>query len=143
VSNSFSSFASKRNRWEVSFSAPSDKRLKENVKNIPVSKIRALFKDFKLKSFNFKIPKEYKEVETEKRTRYGFIAQEVKQRFEDLGLETKDLVYERSDGYLKLEYGYLNNFTIPAISDLYDIVEKQQSEIDLLKAEIKELKEAK
>lgn len=120
--------------WEVSFHEPSDIRLKENIEEIDSTTIREFFRNIKLKSFSFI------EDKVLHRRRYGFIAQDIKEIFDKLGLEYADTVYDRGDGYLKLEYERLTRFTMPAVSDLYNIVERQQEEINLLKEEINALK---
>lgn len=110
--------------WEASFVDPSDERLKENIEDVDIGIIRKFFKNIKLKSFVFKDDKKAR------RTRYGFIAQDVAKIFDDLGLEVKDTVYDRGDGYLKLEYERIERFALPAIRDLYEQIDELRTQLE-------------
>lgn len=115
--------------WEAVFEEPSDIRLKENIKPVEISKIRELFRKLNFVKFHFK-------EDPSDRIRYGLIAQDVEKVLDDIGIPKDDIVYNRGDGYLKLEYSRLTRFCMNAIQDLYSIVEKQQEEIDSLRKEL-------
>lgn len=119
-------WSSGRVGWEAEFVDPSDRRLKDNIEDVPISKVRALFQKLKFKQFSFK-------EDPGSRTRYGLIAQDVEETLDEIGLYKEDTVYDRGDGYLKLEYSRLGRFAIPAIQDLYNQIDDLQSQINELK----------
>lgn len=108
----------------------SDKRLKKNIKNANKKSIRELFKKLRFVSFN------YKDDDTEK-TEHGMIAQEVEPLIEELGFDKRAFIKKDDKGYYKLTYPNFERLSMVAIQDLYDLIEKQQKEIDELKSQLK------
>lgn len=114
--------------WEVEFNAPSDRRLKHNIKDFPIEKVRKLILNLKFKSFDFIEDKLGID-------RYGLIAQEVEEALEESEIESRDIVKDRGDGFLKIEYTSLLKFLFPAVRDLYSQVDELKEEINKLKGE--------
>ena len=118
---------------EGGFQKLSDERKKNSIENIPLDKTKLFFK--KVNPVTFK----YNNAVDDSVINYGIIAQEL----ED-ALQTSDLSYNsiigENDGYLYVNYQELHGLELAGIKDLYNIVEKQQEEINLLKDEINALK---
>lgn len=98
----------------------SDKRLKKKIRKLSLKESLAFIKGL--------IPKEYT-FKKEDGRRYGFIAQEVEPLLDD-GFAT---VYEGGDSFKHLHYDDI-------IAPLVKVVQSQQTEIELLKQELTELK---
>lgn len=116
---------------EAVFVAPSDRRLKENIQDIDPEKIRQLFLKLNMVQFSFK------QDTINHRIRYGLIAQDTEKVLEEVGLTKEDMVHDRGDGYLKIEYEQVERLAIQAVKDLYQRVEELEREIDILKKEDK------
>ena len=115
----------------------SDRRLKKNIKKIPMKDSRNLILSITPKYFEFK-----KTEIGEGGKRSGFIAQEVREVLDEIG---NDSVIEREnprkeDGTRQLLYQDFIAHLVNTTQDLYKTVEKQQEEIDLLKQEVALLK---
>lgn len=103
---------------EVQWSG-SDRKLKKNIKDLSIKKAQQLISMVRPREFEFK---------SKSGTRYGFIAQELREVLsENSGIEFENA------GIRNINY---NDFIAP----LCMIVNKQQKEIDLLKAEVEQLK---
>ena len=103
---------------------PSDKRLKENINNLKyglneINKLNPV-------SFQYKDSKD-------KSIKFGYLAQEV-----------KDIIPEavaiQKDGYLGMYPDKIGVISVKAIQELYQIIINQQTQIEELKAEVKQLK---
>lgn len=104
----------------------SDKRLKKNIEDLTLDEAWDLISKVNPRKF---------ELKSEKGTRYGFIAQELREVLDDLcGIEYDTPSEESGEVYHAIHYG---DFVAP----LCAIVRNQQNEIDALKEEIKILKE--
>ena len=119
----------------VAWSGSSDRRLKENIEPIENQFIRRFFKAVKPVKFNY-ISDE------EKKTEFGLIAQDLEEVFEEVGEENNAIILNIEE-YKAINYEKIVGLTIPAIQDLYEIVNKQQAVIESLQAEIKQLKNIK
>ena len=114
----------------------SDKRLKKNVKKLTSDILQKFYSNLEPIIFNYK-----KKVGV-KGTFFGVFAQDMEKALDSIGINDAPLVYE-SKGYKKIVYADTIGLQIGAIKDLYEIVNKQQEEIDLLKQEVAELKARK
>jgi hypothetical protein len=65
---------------------------------------------------------------------FGFIAQELKQTQESIGITVPNLVNDTNPDKLEASYGSLIPVLVKAIQDLKELTAKQQSEIDALKS---------
>lgn len=96
----------------------SDRRFKKNIKNLTLKEAKDLISKATPRKFEFK---------SEQGTRYGFIAQELREVLSD------DNAIEYGEDFRAIHY---EDFIAP----LCVMVNKQQEEIDLLKQELAELK---
>lgn len=113
----------------------SDRRLKHDIKELCKDKIRKFFKILKPSSFKMNSDPE--------NTRYGVIAQNTQEALEKAGLENGFIIQKldkSKEQYLSVTYSEFHAFELAAIKDLYEIVDRQQAEIDMLKARIEVLK---
>ncbi len=109
---------------QVSWSNPSDKRLKENI---------AYNNSLGLSFINNLKPVSYNYIADKNKTRYdGFIAQDVEKTMYELNIPFSGLK-KSDDGFYSLAY---SDFVIP----LVNAVKEQQTEIESLKKQIEELK---
>lgn len=119
--------------WEVTFTGASDRRLKDNILPMPIENVRNLFSKLNFVKFNYK-------EDVNKHVRFGLIAQEVEKILDDVGIDKLDIVRDRGDGYLRIEYEQLERLCIFAVKDIYEKLENQQKEINILQQQIDELK---
>ena len=117
----------------VAWQAFSDKRLKENIKPIDTEFIHNFYKAVNPVKFNFINDKD-------KKTEFGLIAQDLEEVLEEVGEDNTGFVLD-IQGYKAINYEKVVGLIIPAVKDLYEIVERQQATIESLQAEIKILKE--
>ena len=110
----------------------SDRRRKKNIKTLAIDKVRQFFKNVRPTSFKYK-------KDEDNLTHYGIVAQEVESALKDSGFES-DSVVKTAKGAgdtLFVNYQEFHGIELAAIKDLYEIVQKQQAEIEELKARIK------
>ena len=115
-------------------SGTSDKRLKENIRSLDSNTLQTFYKQLNPIIFN------YKEEVNEKGTYFGVFAQDVEKALEAIHIDDSRLVYENEKGYKNLSYCATIGLQIGAIKDLYEIVNRQQSQIDTLKQQLARLK---
>ena len=122
---------------QVPWSEGSDKKLKKNIKPININFVRNLFKKVDPVKFNYIYDKE-------ERTEFGLIAQDLEKTFNDIKEPNNAIVYDSNslddNTYKFINYTKMVGLLIPAVKDLYELVEKQQSQIDELKSEIENLR---
>lgn len=113
----------------------SDVRLKEDIHDISVELARDFFKYIRPVEFKYKADAQHKQ-------QYGLIAQELEDALEEANIVNDMIVVEDAseDHYKQIYSNHYEAFSLKAIQDLYETVDKQQAEIDALKAEIEELK---
>jgi len=106
----------------------SDERLKIDIEPINDEYVKELILNADIKQF--------KRTYEPTKLRFGVIAQEVREQLDKLGIDKKrvELTDEDDEGYFEINYREY-------IPMLIRTVQKQQSEIDLLKQELAELKE--
>lgn len=124
----------------------SDKRTKTNISDISPKKIRQFFKSLKPSSFKFKKSTLKKDgfQGLGSKLHYGVIAQNIQESLENAKLSSESIVKENTHtGFLTVKYRELHGLELAGIKDLYELVQKQQEEIDLLKQELAELKARK
>ena len=109
----------------------SDRRLKEKIANLDADKVRTLFKKIRPVKFKYKDWLD---------NQIGLIAQEFIEVLDDLGIDKSDYITVDENDYYGIEYGRLYKLSMLATHDLYEIIERQQEEIDLLKQEVELLK---
>ena len=114
----------------------SDERLKYDVKPFDVKDIRRFFDAVNPVSFKYK----YNDSK-----QFGIISQELDVALKEANLENDVIIEETptEEKYQSVAYSEFHGLELAGIKDLYEIVKKQQAEIDLLKAEIAELKETR
>ncbi len=105
--------------------ATSDVRLKEEISTLE----NALTKVMQLRGVSFKWKKE-----PSMGKRIGFIAQEIEQVFPEL------VFTNETDGYKGVNYAEMTAVLVEAMKEQQTIIDKQQKELDLLKAELEEIK---
>ena len=112
----------------------SDKRLKKNIKSFTKTSIRKFFELINPVSFAFK---------SDNKKHFGIVAQELEEVLNEANLNNDVLIEETptKDKYKAVAYSEFHGLELAGIKDLYSIVNKQQEEIKLLKAELAELKE--
>lgn len=110
----------------------SDRRLKKDIEDIEPNVIRKFFN--KLRPVSFK----YKNEELND-THYGYIAQDIKDIIDELELNERMFLSNDIYGYYELVYSSIDRLSSMAIHDLYQIVDRQQQEIGLLKEQINQL----
>lgn len=104
----------------------SDKRVKKNIKNIDVGFAKRLILGVKPKSYKYKKDPDV--------LRFGVIAQDILEIEKECGItENNRLCYTNSEGNYAVEYRQL-------IAPMIKVIQEQQSEIDLLKQELADLK---
>lgn len=115
----------------------SDARLKHDIKQIDVNKLRAFFDIVKPVSFIFN-------TDVLGRVRYGVVAQELELALEQSDIDKGIFVQEdksSDEHYKSIVYSEFHGLELAAIKDLYQIINEQQKQIDELKKEIQILKE--
>lgn len=118
----------------------SDERIKKNIKELAGEKVRKFFDILKPSSFAYR--KGHRTSEKANLVHYGVVAQNIKEALETAGLNEDSVVYKYEDNDLyTVEYQELHGLALAGIKHLYEIVDKQQEEINLLKQEIALLKE--
>ncbi|HSA05377.1 MAG TPA: tail fiber domain-containing protein, partial [Tenuifilaceae bacterium] len=105
--------------------ATSDVRLKEEISTLE----NALTKVMQLRGVSFKWKKE-----PSMGKRIGFIAQEIEQVFPEL------VFTNETDGYKGVNYAEMTAVLVEAMKEQQTIIDKQQKELDLLKAELEAIK---
>lgn len=113
----------------INFVQPSDIRLKTSIREISENEISALYD---LNTINY-VPMEHDSItptEPQTRSKFGLIAQEVREKF-------PDLVFEDSEGYLSISY---NDF-IPILLEAIKEQEKRINELESMLLELKSDKE--
>lgn len=108
---------------------PSDIRYKEKIK--PISSSLAKVLRLQGVSYYYKTSV-YPSKNFNKNIQIGFIAQEVKNVI-------PELVSEDQEGYLSVDYSKVTPLLVEAMKEQNSIIEKQQKEIDELKAQLQEL----
>jgi hypothetical protein len=120
----------------------SDRRLKQDIADVPIGRVECLYKCLKVKSYHWKAhPDKFKEL--------GLVAQDVlDQGFIDLVAKIPDNdpeLEQSSDPWLEpkgvklsVDYPKLNVYNMRMIQGLMERIENQQAEIDLLRAAISE-----
>ena len=109
----------------------SDKRLKENIVDLDEVIVKRLFEKIH--------PVKFKYINGSD-NQIGLIAQELIEILDELGLDKSQYVYKNGDGYYMLKYNRLVRLSMLATHYMYEKIDRQQEEIDLLKQEIAELK---
>lgn len=109
----------------------SDKRLKKNIKDVNENLLEKLF--IKIRPVTFKYKKSDKQ-------QFGLIAQELIEILDELGIDKSQYVEKDENGYYLLKYNRLYKLSMLATHELYGRLNEQQSEIDLLKQELADLK---
>ena len=121
----------------VPWESGSDIRLKKNINPIENTFVRDLFKRVNPVKFNYIYDKE-------EHTEFGLIAQDLEKVFEDIKEPNNAIVSENEsldeNKYKVINYQKMVGLLIPAVKDLYELVEKQQSQINELKSEIENLR---
>ena len=114
----------------------SDERYKNNIKEISSKKIKEFFNEIKPSSFKFNKNTEDKD----NLIHYGVTAQNLEKALQQSKINSKSLVKfcKEKDMYF-VDYQELHGFELAGIKDLYNIIENQQKQIDILKAQIKEV----
>lgn len=103
----------------------SDARLKENIKDADKKAIKKLFESIEFKTFNY--------IEDEdKESYFGVIAQQLIKVLEDSGIDKRHFI-GTTDGFYTVSYSELARLNLIATQDLYEIVKRQQEEINALK----------
>lgn len=121
--------------WEDDIS---DKRVKKNIKSLMAEKVRRFFALLKPSMFEYKNPS----VDDGLRNgiHYGIIAQNVENSLNAADLPADNVVRENiNTGFLQVSYREFHGIELAAIKDLYEIIDKQQAEIDDLKKRIEAL----
>lgn len=109
----------------------SDKRLKQDIKDLDDEKSKDFIMAIEAVSFRFN---DKSALDNEK-VHFGFIAQDVKEEAEEIFAIEDGIVGDEDErGYYSLNYNEI-------IAPLVKLVQNQQKEIDLLKEEIKAMKE--
>ena len=111
----------------------SDKRLKENVRELSSDILQKFYKELNPIIFNYK-----KQVGIEG-TFFGVFAQDMEKALKAINIDDSKIVYE-VNGYKRLLYASTAGFQIAAAKDLYEKYNDMQEQINLLKQEINELK---
>ena len=114
----------------------SDARLKKDIEDIEVEEIEDFFGKIKPKKFRYN----EKSAESSKPLHYGVIAQEVIEAFGDSG-EEFDYTDQNKEGFYHVHYMEFHGMELAGIKELMNTVKEQQKEIDLLREEIKAMKE--
>lgn len=121
----------------VPWTGGSDIKLKKNINPIENTFVRDLFKKVNPVKFNYIYDKE-------EHTEFGLIAQDLEKVFEDIKEPNNAIVSENEsldeNKYKVINYQKMVGLLIPAVKDLYELVEKQQSQINELKSEIENLR---
>lgn len=112
----------------------SDKRMKEDIEDITDEVVFEFFSKIHPKKYRFN----EKSHNDTKPHHYGVIAQDI---IEEFG-EDVDFTGINESGYYHVNYREFHGIELAGIKSLLQTVERQQTEIDLLKAEINKLKEA-
>lgn len=115
----------------VAWSGSSDRRLKENIKEIEAPFIRKFFEAIKPVRFNYIN-------DDKKKTEFGLIAQDLEEVFEDVNEQNNAILLD-VQGYKAINYEKMVGLLVPAIKDLYETVEKQAQQISEMQAQINEL----
>ena len=117
----------------VGASSISDRRKKENIHEITSKQSKAFFNKLTPSYFNFK------DNQT-KVVRYGVIAQNLEEALDCAKLEHGAIIQEDEDGMKSVVYTELIGISLAGVKHLYEKMDEQQTEIDLLKEEINRLK---
>ena len=112
----------------------SDRRKKKDIENLSSEEIHNFFDKVRPKKFRYN----EKSSEDPKPLHYGVIAQDI---VEDLGTDY-DFTDQNEMGFYHVHYMEFISMNMAGIKELMQTVRSQQSEIELLKEEIKLLKEA-
>ena len=115
----------------------SDKNAKKDIKKIDNKKIQDFFSYIEPSVFKFK-----KNIKTDAddKMHYGVIAQNIEYAADKSRLSKETLVKNSESNLLCVNYQEFHGIQLAAIKDLYEIVNVQQTKIDLLQEEIKRLK---
>lgn len=114
-------------------SSSSDRRLKTNIRNLTSDILQKFYSKLNPIVFN------YIKEENEDGTYFGVFAQDMEEALEEIGIDDSHIVYEDMRGYKHLSYCSTIGIQIGAVKDLYDIVNRQQEEINALKQRLTQL----
>lgn len=110
--------------WCVKWQQRSDRRLKENFKELTKDKVKKFFSLLKPISFNFKTDKS--------KTLFGVVAQDMQDIMQEIGYDNSNFVLHSSKSdILGVDYEQFHAWEIRAIQDLYE-------KIDMLEEQLRE-----
>lgn len=120
-------------RWQVD---TSDRRCKNNIKEISPNKIKKFFNKIKPSMFKFN-----KDIEDkDDLVHYGVIAQNLEESLKEANIDSSSLVKKNNTkDILLVDYQELHGLELAGIKDLYNIIQNQQEQINELKNKIKSL----
>ena len=98
----------------------SDRRLKDDVKTIDKALSRNIIRNSRPVSFKYN---DKAKMHNEHGTRFGLIAQELREVLDENNVGDVELEYERFDGYRTIEYKELIAHLMNCIQDLYEEIE--------------------
>lgn len=118
---------------ESGFHTASDKNLKQDIISLVSTKIKSFFNKVNPVQFVYRHDLEH--------THYGIIAQEVREALKSSDLQYDSIVNDDGDSkYLNVNYAEFHGLELAGIKDLYNIVNQQQLEINLLHEKLNSLK---